>query len=73
MEAAKARPNAAVAAIFIGIFAWLAPVIAFVAGMSMYSGGNAPGDGGPDLMGFVFLFIGVIATGERVSGVGSRK
>ena len=58
------RPKAAKAAIVIGILAWLAPFITFVGGIFIYpSSGNFAGDGGPNLIGLVYLAFGLLATG----------
>jgi hypothetical protein len=63
MTIIRPRTKAAVVAILIGSLGWLAPVIALIAGIAIYGGGNAPGDGGPDLSWIVSLIFGAIATG----------
>jgi len=59
----KPRPRAATVSIVLGVVAWLAPLIALVGGMSIYSGGRGfAGDGGPNLIWIIYLTVGVIAT-----------
>ena len=58
------RPRAATISVVLGVLAWLAPLLALVGGMSIYSGGSGfLGDGGPNLIWIVYLTFGAIATG----------